>query len=359
MAQLAELEHSKIVEIFQDQLADAYFDKHEEKAVQNPNSNLENLMNKALSEIEYFKARHYNSEKRKECDEEEDLCEDCHDGIRHISHTQPIAIEYFVKKYQDTSTYYAPVDANSLSFAANNNPRPFNYAYFCECWAKRYQFGMPPSEVEATERWNNVIHTWGTKGVLQKLHRGENRVVYHIVTRWKRDIKGIRMMRSGKPLLEFVAVKRTNHAAHWACPEMHHRLHTNQHNKIAKTNQMKSPTYMAAFHDDNYKYNIQPKERVRIHADVIDFLTPDHASVIYEGFIDDARNTGAAWYHTKVQNFHDDGTLLDAFDVKIVGNIHDIQMAEVAWLTLHANVQMSGEQLLLLKRVASNRNAYW
>ena len=47
----------------------------------------------------------------------------------------------------------------------------------------------------------------------------ENHFLLHIVTRWKRDENGIKMMRGGKPMLECVAVKRTREEENWAIPE--------------------------------------------------------------------------------------------------------------------------------------------
>jgi len=41
----------------------------------------------------------------------------------------------------------------------------------------------------------------------------------HIVTRWKRDHNGIKIVRSGKYMLEVVAIKRSRQEQYWAIPE--------------------------------------------------------------------------------------------------------------------------------------------
>eukprot|EP00040_Diaphanoeca_grandis_P036197 m.229986 g.229986 ORF g.229986 m.229986 type:complete len:1663 (+) comp33568_c1_seq1:170-5158(+) len=365
MSAMAEKEHAKIVEIFQDQLADAYFDEHEDKSTTDSNSRIENMMQKALAELEYFKSHQYSHAKRME--EKEARCDDScmvSPTLQPHSSSQHVAIAYFARKYHSPNTYYTSQDnnMNELSWAQSTSPFPFSYNLFKNFWIQHYPSGpVVPSEQQATERWNTVFHQWALDGVVQKLQRGANKVVYHIVTRWKRNSSGIRIERSGKPLLEFVGVKRRPHSSHWSIPEMHNRLYTSEHNKLANKGMcVGSPTYMVAFHNENYKYNIQPKQRAHIDDDILKFLnSSDKTNVVYDGVVDDARNTGAAWYHATVTNFHDNGNILDAFDLKVVGKVHDVQMAEVAWLTLHNNVQMSSEQGFLLKRVAHRLNAYW
>lgn len=49
--------------------------------------------------------------------------------------------------------------------------------------------------------------------------KGENRMLMHFVTRWKRDDDGIRMERGGMPVLEFIAIKRHRDDEQWAIPE--------------------------------------------------------------------------------------------------------------------------------------------
>jgi len=48
---------------------------------------------------------------------------------------------------------------------------------------------------------------------------GENHYLLHIVTRWKRDHNGIKIVRSGKYMLEVVAIKRSRQEKYWAIPE--------------------------------------------------------------------------------------------------------------------------------------------
>ena len=49
---------------------------------------------------------------------------------------------------------------------------------------------------------------------------GENHYLLHIVTRWKRDHNGIKIVRSGKYMLEVVAIKRSRQEKYWAIPEV-------------------------------------------------------------------------------------------------------------------------------------------
>ena len=55
--------------------------------------------------------------------------------------------------------------------------------------------------------------------------RRPNQFLVHIITRWKRNDAGNRIVRSGLPLLEFVAVKRSNNTDKWAIPELQYTKH--------------------------------------------------------------------------------------------------------------------------------------
>lgn len=73
--------------------------------------------------------------------------------------------------------------------------------------------------------------------------------------------------------------------------------------------------------------------------------------------MDDERNTDTAWVSAKIEWFHDDENLFDAFDfvdVKTEG-----QVCEVAWITVHRGVDLFGEQEFVLEKVANKQQAYW
>ena len=50
-----------------------------------------------------------------------------------------------------------------------------------------------------------------------------NQWLIHVVTRWKRDAGGNRIFRKGKPVAEFVAVKRNRELDKWALPELQYQ----------------------------------------------------------------------------------------------------------------------------------------
>jgi hypothetical protein len=51
-------------------------------------------------------------------------------------------------------------------------------------------------------------------------HQGENHYLLHIVTRWKRDENGIKIVREGNFMLEVVAIKKGRDENVWAVPEV-------------------------------------------------------------------------------------------------------------------------------------------
>lgn len=74
--------------------------------------------------------------------------------------------------------------------------------------------------------------------------------------------------------------------------------------------------------------------------------------------MDDERNTDMAWVSAKIEWFHDDNNLFDAF------NFVDVKyeltpVCEVAWITVHQGVDLFGEQEYVLERVAQLKQAYW
>lgn len=83
----------------------------------------------------------------------------------------------------------------------------------------------------------------------------------------------------------------------------------------------------------------------------------DESSVdddIFWGFMDDERNTDEAWVSIKAEHFHDEADVFSKF------NFQDPQgVAEVAWLSLHKDVDLYAEQEHLLERVAKKLHSFW
>ena len=180
--------------------------------------------------------------------------------------------------------------------------------------------------------------------------QGENRMLMHFVTRWKRDRDGIRMERDGKCVLEFIAVKRHKEDEQWAIPEIMYEVsgHLDTGDVEYKNDDVDPPSPVAkyVFNVNNLRPGLSEANQAMIlkkldvyfndeeKGDDVDLLdeggqeggNPDTLapSKTTFGFMDDERNTDNAWVSVKIEWFHDDDDLFDAFefvDVKAGGTI--------------------------------------
>lgn len=441
-------EHLQIVEVFQDRLADDYLDQQlADRDAGGQLSRIEMLLHKGLKELDYFKARQISSGLRSETrratpalapvasrqstdirprsDTNSKLtaskvtgyaeqlssavgCASCTDGrpvdvLRYsaagigvpLTVCHPTAMWRFVRHF-DAAGYYRVTPGGD---GGTPNPFGFVYAQFYDTWLKMHPDRPVPKEHAATLKWTthqSCSHSSGT--ILRPyLRPGENRLIIHVVTRWKRDDAGLRIERLGKPMMEFVALKRKPTSAHWMLPEMLGSLYFSDINWLGKRKFRASPAYMLAFHNENLKYDITEQQRKQIDDEILLFCkthteppgkpavgydgfaepggtpaaprwdeeTDPHretlraAHPLFDGFIDDHRNTGTAFCRAEVYHFHDNGNLFEAFDLKYPGQIHGETFSEVAWLTLHSSIDLIGEQEEVLRNVAFEQGAFW
>lgn len=441
-AALIAAEHQQIVEVFQDRLADAYLDDQlAERDAGGQLNRIEKLIKRGLQDIDYFKARGVSSglraELRKEAVTESavsltpnssganssleasrvvgslikiksavgpmrgrngrpyDVLRSTNANDRNIdaSTEHGTAMYRFVMHYNEFGYY---VDADSMT---STIPFDFSYSKFHQTWAELHPTIPPPKEREATTKWNTMIAT-SVNRKISYLKPGENRLILHVVTRWKRDSSGIRIERLGKPMMEFVAFKQKPTSRHWMIPEMLADDYFSSKNYMKKRKFRASPAYLLAFHNENLKFDITEEQKNQIDNEVLRFLktheeqplslgsdyvdfdggaTAQSTSIqwdpvsdpartslrvpgvtpLYDGFIDDYRNTGAAFCHAEVYHFHDNGNLFEAFDLLYPGKIHGHQFSEVAWLTLHSSIDLIGEEEEILRNIACKQGAFW
>ena len=116
---------------------------------------------------------------------------------------------------------------------------------------------------------------------------------------------------------------------------------------------------------------------------------PYVGKMIYEGFMDDERNFGKAYSFVTVFITHDEEGVLDAYNLAststdvaevkelkkltrdretskgetefdiVTDNKRHPPPAEAAWLTMHRDLDLTGEEEDLLEHVAKIHNAYW
>eukprot|EP00039_Didymoeca_costata_P006297 m.88994 g.88994 ORF g.88994 m.88994 type:complete len:2000 (+) comp13201_c0_seq2:35-6034(+) len=231
---------------------------------------------------------------------------------------------------------------------------------------------MPPNW-KVTNEWNFHNYWEGSdsmRGTLPKL--GVNKYKLHIVTRWKRDSAGMPIDRAGKRLMEFVAVKRHKDDNVWAIPELHLDEYSEDYDERNPAN-FDSPVYRFAFHAKNFKSEVTAPQRDSVMETVKELFFsvnqkqtsyPYQGLQIYNGFLDDERSTANAWVMVEVMIHHDENQVLEAFNLTTsIGDRRPRRKedtpSEIAWLTMHQDLDLCSEQEDLVKHVASLHDAYW
>jgi len=241
--------------------------------------------------------------------------------------------------------------------------------------------------------------------------KGENKMLLHIVTRWKRDHNGMTIDRGGRKLMEFVAFKREREDDMWSIPGIpRSQVRTPANSASAQVERIHfdSAVNQFAFTTKNFKASITETQKkfVQDQVDQLFYVPhtdgnmpnklgieqkqenyPFNGKTVYEGFMDDERTTASAWLTVQVVIHHDERGFLDAYDLSTsratkvaykkekddgLGSFYGFNVdepsglkeppappAEIAWLTLHRDLDLFGEEEDLLQHVANVHGAYW
>ncbi|XP_052804145.1 transient receptor potential cation channel subfamily M member-like 2 isoform X2 [Mya arenaria] len=160
-----------------------------------------------------------------------------------------------------------------------------------------------------------------------------------VVSRWKVDADGNKVMLEGKPALEFVAVLRTDNQQ-WALP-----------GAIMPTEESRPADHLQG------EFTQEALGSLKSNKSYQKKLTKlwKKGVKIYEGYADDPRNTDNAWLETKAFNYHDDeGDILRFFSLRAGENV-----SLASWLTVSHKLAMHGSHLYLVKLAAERLGAYF
>lgn len=185
----------------------------------------------------------------------------------------------------------------------------------------------------------NPIGRTGLKGRGLLGKWGPNHAADPIVTRWKRG-KGHE--RSGKPVLQFVAIKRRD-GGEWAIP-----------GGMVDCGEAVSESLKREFMEETL--NIASKsedEKAELEKLIKQFFS--RGDPVYRGYVDDPRNTDNAWMETTAVHFHDEenesvGALtLEAGD-DAVG---------VRWMDIDGGLNLYASHASFIKTVVEKMEAHW
>ena len=127
----------------------------------------------------------------------------------------------------------------------------------------------------------------------------------------------------GQPILEFVAIQRKD-TGEWAIP-----------GGMVEPGDTVSLTLKKEFGEEALNsLEASEEEKVAIQ-DQLNKLF-QHGETVYEGYVDDPRNTDNAWMETVAVNIHDTtGTVFDKFDLKAGGVGGNITGTKENWCSEH------------------------
>lgn len=171
---------------------------------------------------------------------------------------------------------------------------------------------------------------------------GPNHAADPVVTRWKRDASGAKKQHEGKPVLEFVAIRRGDTNT-WAIP-----------GGMVDAGEAVSQTLKREFGEEalnSLETTEQEKKDIETHINEL-FKAGDK---LYAGYVDDPRNTDNAWMETVVFNFHDDtGKVFSKLQLQAGDDA-----AAVAWTEIHSGLSLYASHTHFIHLVVKHRNAAW
>ncbi|XP_078414681.1 ADP-ribose pyrophosphatase, mitochondrial-like isoform X2 [Cetorhinus maximus] len=182
-----------------------------------------------------------------------------------------------------------------------------------------------------------------SRGLLGKW--GPNHAADPIVTRWKREAgeKVIHEL-SGKPILQFVAIKRKD-CGEWAIP-----------GGMVDDGELVSATLKREFGEealDSLTASKLEKDLLRTLFQSV--FSKEKAKEVFAGYVDDPRNTDNAWIETVAMNFHDDtGDSVGQLDLQSGDDAGCVQ-----WSDIDRKLQLYAMHSHFLKRATELWDAHW
>lgn len=175
-------------------------------------------------------------------------------------------------------------------------------------------------------------------------HWGPNHAADPVVTTWKRDETGNKVLdvTSGKPILKFVGIfRKRDHE--WALP-----------GGMVDPGENVTSTIKREFSEEALNTTIKSEQECKEISEKIDNLFVN-GQVIYQGYVDDPRNTDNAWMETVAMNFHDElGDSLALISLEAGDDAESIK-----WMDLGSELKLFASHLSILEQLVSIHDAHW
>lgn len=173
---------------------------------------------------------------------------------------------------------------------------------------------------------------------------GPNHAADPIITRWKRDATGEKVMDpdSGKPLLQFVSIQRKD-CGQWAIP-----------GGMVDPGELVTATLRREFCEEALNSLERAGEEQDTEQRIQSIFSQEYLQV-YRGYVDDPRNTDNAWMETQAVNYHDEtGHILDRLALQAGDDAGKVQ-----WVDISKGCSLYANHAQFIQIVAEKRGAHW
>jgi len=180
------------------------------------------------------------------------------------------------------------------------------------------------------------------RGILGRF--GPNHAADPIVTRWKRDAHGnvVTCDKNGRKILQFVAIQRRDNNE-WAIP-----------GGMVDSGENVSATVRREFMEEALNgLEMENDSKQNVEKMLNDFFSK--GTKIYQGYVDDPRNTDCAWMETTAFLFHDD----TGEDVgKLPLQAGDDAKA-LKWIDISSDIQLYASHQDFIEKAVMKLGAHW
>ncbi|XP_034780925.2 transient receptor potential cation channel subfamily M member 2-like isoform X1 [Acipenser ruthenus] len=189
------------------------------------------------------------------------------------------------------------------------------------------------SDVASTENCKNPVGRTGLEGKGKLYWFGPNRALDPIITRWKRSSDDSVSKTGTKKVLEFIAIKCKEYDR-WAFP-----------GGVLQVG-------------ETLPKRLKQLLNTKLQEEVQSMLGA--ATKVYEGYVDDPRNTDNAWVETTAINIHFDDTKHSVLEYLNTMCLQDSNTGiSVRWQVVDQKIPLYGNHKEILQKVAQIHNAHY